>query len=118
MSSTISTSTIITSSTLSSYSWPVTINTSGVVVTLGSDITLTSNNQYFIIGGSNITFVGSNFRVYISNVGSYPGLISNPNLTCTNITILNLLIISSGSTLSSGSGWVCQSGFLNGTVKF
>jgi hypothetical protein len=118
MSSTISTSTLITSSTLSSYSWPVTINTSGVVVTLGSDITLTSSNQYFIIGGSNIIFAGSNFRVYLSNIGSYPGLIQNLTSTNINISILNLSVVSNGSTLSTGSGWVCQSFFLNGTINF
>ena len=59
--STITTSLTLTADILATYTWPITINT-GVIVTLGSDITLTTANQYFIIGGSNITFTGSNLE--------------------------------------------------------
>ncbi len=119
--STISTSTIINSTTLSTYTWPITIGTGGttpITVTLSSDITLTGNNQYFIIAGSNITFQGTNYRVNLSNIISYPGLIQNLTLSNTNILVTNLSVQSLGSTLIDGAGWVCQSFFLNGTVKF
>ena len=48
----ISSSTVLTQSTLDSYSWPVTINggTTGspVIISLGENITLTNSQNYFI----------------------------------------------------------------------
>ena len=78
--STITTSITLTGDILSSYTWPITIN-SGVTVTLGSDISLTSNSQYFIIGGSNVTFNGLIYKI-IKHKKSHLTDISKDHIKC------------------------------------
>lgn len=115
--STITTSITLTANILVSYTWPITIN-SGVTISLDSNINLNTNNQYFIIGGSNIIFDGKNYKIYISKTINYDGLFQNNNLVNSNIILQYLNIISNNSTISSTNGWICQSRFCNGTVKF
>jgi hypothetical protein len=114
---TINTTTSITQDMISSFTWPIIIN-SGVTIILGSNISLNDNNQYFIINGSNIVFNGVNFIINFADIVNYPGLFQNNNLSNTNIIIQNIDIISNSSSLIDNAGWICQSGFLNGNVKF
>lgn len=113
----ITTSITLTTTILASYSWPITIN-SGVTITLGSNITLTTVNQYFIINGSNILFDGLTFNIYLSEISNYSGLFQNNNPVNTNIILQNLNVMSINSTISDTTGWICQTSFSNGTVKF
>jgi hypothetical protein len=114
--STISTSTTITDPT--SYTWPITINggtvSSPVIITFGTNLTLSSVSQFFIIGSQYITIEGNN-KILTINVSSYPGLVRNGTSTVSgfsNINVQNFSISSTGS-LSSGNGWVAQSYFGN-----
>ncbi len=114
---TINTSLTLTADILATYIWPVIIN-SGVTITLGSNISLTSNTQYFIIGGSNVIFDGSIYKINLSGITNYTGLFQNNTLSYTNIILQNINLLCNGSTLIDSSGWICQTGFLNGQVKF
>ncbi|WP_418264669.1 hypothetical protein [Flavobacterium faecale] len=135
--SVINNSIVLTQSTLNSYTWPVTINggTSGspIVITLGEDVTLNSSLNYFILNGNYINFNGNDYKINISGVSFYNGLIKNgsyesswvedPNdpfnyiqqITIvngfSNIYIYNLTINAINSDLASGAGWIGQSAF-------
>jgi len=91
--STITSNTEINSTNFSGYTWPVTIN-ANVTVTFGSDLTLTSTNHYFIMGGANVVINGNNYNVSLT-VDNYLGLIKNGAMLLTstayqNITIKNI----------------------------
>jgi hypothetical protein len=104
-------------------SFPITINNtlpgSGIVTVIFiSDIILTSSNQYFICGSSDIQFGnttrnndGSRAVITINGVSGYPGLINNGTSGTggyNNINIYNIFVNSSGSTLANGGGWIGQ----------
>lgn len=86
-----------------------------------TDITLTQDNQYFICEDEYIQFGqislnpdGTRPTIKIENVPNYPGLIKNgDNATVSgknNITVVNINIISIGSTtLAINGGWIGQS---------
>ena len=112
---TIAANTTITDPT--AYTWPLTIN-AGITVTIGANLTITALNQYFIIGGSNVTITGQNYIITISSLTGYSGLVQNTNSTYLNVVINNLSVISSSSTILDGEGWICQSNFYNGIVSF
>ncbi len=124
-SSTITSSTIITNSQLSGYTWPITISggssSSPVVVTFGDDLTFkNSTNYFFIIGSDYVTIDGGFNNVNINNVLGYLGLVQNgyTDLSAklhdgfSNITIKNINILSTTSVLNAdfsfAGGWVCQ----------
>lgn len=137
---TISNSVTLTQSVLDSYSWPVTINGgstgSPVILTLGENVTLTSEQNYFIINGDYVTFEGNNKTITISGISFYTGLIKNGfyelvrtfdenfNMTETinstngfnNLTIQNLGVLALNSYVAAGQGWIGQAYFaLNAT---
>ena len=137
---TISNSVTLTQSVLDSYSWPVTINGgstgSPVILTLGENVTLTSEQNYFIINGDYVTFEGNNKTITISGISFYTGLIKNGfyelvrtfdenfNMTETinstngfnNLTIQNLGVLALNSYVAAGQGWIGQASFaLNAT---
>ena len=121
--STISSSVTLNSSNIGTYTFPITINggTSGTptVITLSSNLTLTTVNSYFIIGSQYITFNGAGYTITISSVTNYTGLIQNGTGTNAfdNVAINNLTISSSSSTITSNSGWICKRFFgTNSTV--
>lgn len=104
-------------------SWPVTMNnTSGsstLTVSFTSDTTFTSTLQYFITGSNNITYDGNNYTMTISGVSNYLGLISNGTSGSSgynNVTVQNISIISSSSTILNFGGWICQSNFGKGAT--
>lgn len=59
--------------------FPITItNTSALTVTFGTDLTLTTNQEYFIINGDDVTIEGNNKTVTITTAGNdYIGLVKN-----------------------------------------
>ena len=58
--------------------WPITVS-ADVTVTFGSNLTLTTTNQYFIIGGTGVTIDGAGYEVDFSDINtqdsSYGGFI-------------------------------------------
>jgi len=121
-----------------SYTWPLTI-TGDTRITISENITLSSSNQYFIIGGVEVTINGGNFIITISNVNGYPGLVKNGGysyqssiLTASadayqNTTLKNIIVEASTSCLAGivsdsssldgkdyNNGWICQAFFGNG----
>jgi hypothetical protein len=116
--STIISAVTLTQSILDGYSWPVTINggTSGspLIVTLGEDVTLSNELNYFIINGDYVTFEGNNKTITLSGVSSYLGLINNGNYTANgfnNLTIQNLGVLSNNSSCVNQTGWIGQINF-------
>ena len=120
---TISSSTTITDPSV--YTWPITISGgilgTPVVITIGNDITLNNNNNYFIIGSEYIEFQGNNNTITIDSVTNYIGLIQNGTDTIngySNITINNIIMTTSNvSTLNDDAGWICQIYFANNTIS-
>jgi VCBS repeat-containing protein len=122
-------------------SWPVTLDTSGATLSFTTDLSLNSSNNYFIINNSGQTIDGNNYMVYINNLNYWVGLVKNggyvytsgniafnndakSNITVKNISVSsvnsNLAAIASTTTYSAtsaktGSGWICQAYFGNGT---
>ena len=117
-------STIIGSSQISTYSWPVVIvnsdPTTPATITLLDNIVLNTSTQYFIISSNNIKFDGNNKQVTIDNVANYPGVFQNGTSNTSgynSIEIKNISIVTNGSsTLASFGGWLCQAYFSNGTI--
>ena len=79
---------------------PITIN-ADVTVTFGSDLTLTTTSQYFIIGGDNVTIDGAGYEVDFSGIntssGDYNGFIDGGSTTYSS-TVENIGCINSGSS--------------------
>lgn len=89
-----------------------------------TNITIADISNFFIIGSNYITVNGTDKVFSINNITNYPGLIRNgigvdstspsvTNIGYSNITIRNLSITGTNSTLLSFGGWVCQSYFGN-----
>ena len=78
--------------------WPITIS-AGVTVTVGSDLTLTTISQYFIIGGSGVTIDGAGYEVNVPT--SYTGLVQNGTSSST-IGYSDCLVKNIGLQSSSG----------------
>ena len=105
--STINTSTVITSSTVGSYSWPVTITGNGTVVTIGTNLVFSNANQYFQQNGENIVIDGSGHTIDISGVTNYGGCISTLNFNIMTVKDLGITA-SNGSTLNNNAGWIIR----------
>jgi hypothetical protein len=111
----INTNTTITNTDISTYVWPITIlggtSSNVVTITLGTDITLNSSSEYFIIGSQYIIFDGGNKTITINGVTNYPGLVLNGTSSSngySNITIQNINVsTSNGSTIAFQKGWIC-----------
>jgi hypothetical protein len=104
---------------IDTYTQPITIiNSSGSVRTVSLDFPLgniTGNSCYIIAGSNDIIFDGQNQTININNKNNYPGLISNTIYS--NITVKNIVIHCTGTTLMKSSGsYVCQQSFINGTI--
>src|SRR5277367_6863940 len=99
-----------------SYPAPLTIiNTTSnqITVTLNFTGNLWNTNDYIIIGSSNLKFDAQNSPITVST-NNFGGLFQN-NSGYTNIIMQNITITES-ITISTGSGYICQQGFSNGTV--
>jgi hypothetical protein len=98
-------------------------NTSvGVLTIIFDDITLTGGtNRYFTCSSNYITFGSDTLRndgsrpvIEISGVTNYPGLIRNTSYSY--ITIQNIVVDGTMSTLVGNAGWVAQSEFSSGAT--
>jgi hypothetical protein len=119
--------------------WPATVvntdTSTTLIIIFTTDITISNpngQNKYFICGSNEIQIGnislnpdGTRPTIIISGVTDYPGLIQNgtgaPNTSKHNITISNIIVNSSSSTLISGGGWIEQSfssslGVFNNTI--
>ena len=92
-----------------------------------TDITLTTNNDYFVCGSSDIQFGKSSLKndgtrpiisVYFTN---YDGFINNGSESAAgynNIYIYNLIVVNGGiGSLQIGTGWIGQKGFANSSIN-
>jgi len=93
--------------------FPLTLNYTGInqgLIYLTTNIVFLNNTNYFIIGTNNVTIDGSyngtTQTIIIDNVTNYPGLFKNTNKS--NITIKNIIMDSSTSSLEHQAGWFCQ----------
>jgi len=100
--------------------FPITIvnenpNTGTLVVSFAPGITYSSASNYFICGTNNITFDGLNNPIIVTGTG-WQGLIQNGTGSDakSNITVQNIIINNNSASLSTNSGWVCQSNFGKG----
>lgn len=98
----------------STITWPYSLS-GGAVIEFVSDITLTSQTNYFICNGENIT-IGSRFlnndgtrpTITVDGVVNYPGLVQNQGYS--GVLIYNLRVLAiNGSYLDDGAGWIGQS---------
>ena len=97
-----------------SFASSITIN-AGVTVTFGSDLTLTSTNQYFIIGGVGVTIDGAGYVVNVP--ANYTGLVQNGTSSPTNgfgNCLLENIGIKQTGTIYNG---VAQDYFGNGNIS-
>lgn len=100
-----------------------------VILTFSTDITLTTVNDYFVCGSTNLQFGSSTLKndgtrpiITIDGVTDYLGLVENGTSTTngfSNISIYNLEVLSiNGSTLKSTNpdwaGWIGQSYYGSG----
>jgi hypothetical protein len=98
-----------------SSNWPVTI-AGEITITFAENLTFNSANQYFIIGGPNVTIDGKNKIIKFMEITDYPGLFQNGTETTNgyeNITIEKLGIIQNGGTLLPYAKWFFQNHFSN-----
>ena len=130
----ISSSITLSTLNIGGYTFPITVDggSSGsiTIVTLGSDLTFSTINSYFIIGSDYVTIDGNNKVITIDGVtGGYPGLVRNgvgldgavTSGVFNNITVTKIGIKATNSSvltlfpaqLNSG-GWVCHSYFGKG----
>ena len=108
---------------ISLVGFPITIqNTSATTVLrifFTTNLTISSPTFYFICGSALLQFGrtdrnddGSRPTITISGVTNYPGFIQNGTALAngySTISIYNLIINSSASTLITRGGWLCQS---------
>ena len=108
--------------------YPITLTYTGSGtgnVYLTSDITFNTSTNYFIIDSENIIFDGGNKTVTINNVTDYPGLFQNGTGNAetsytngySNVTIQNITMNCSTSTLSKYNGWFAQTYFSNAATN-
>ena len=105
------------------------ISGGNVIVSFSTDITLTSVNDYFICGSTNLQFGSSSLKndgtrpiITIDGVTDYMGLVENGTSSSNgynDIKIINLEVLSTnGSTLQSVNpnfaGWIGQSYYAKG----
>ena len=98
----------------SNTSWPLSISGgilgTPVVLTLGDNLTFTDNSYCFNIGSPYAIIDGSGYKIDISGVSNYSGLVNNPNNS--NVILQNLSVTSTGGTsLANGAGWIGQAGY-------
>ncbi len=110
-------------SSWSAAGWPLSITNTGLgtlTVHLLSDLTLTDANSYFVVNSGNITFDGEASSltaptiVTVVDVTDYPGLIANGSSVASGyggITVSDVAVVSEGSTLLLGGGWIGQAYF-------
>jgi hypothetical protein len=106
--------------------FPLTITNSSpssiniLTVKLTTDVTFTTSygglNQ-FICGTTYITFDGMGYTCTLNMITGYNGFIQNlsgppsDGSGFSNITVKNIKVLSSGSSLANSAGWVCCSNF-------
>jgi hypothetical protein len=126
VTSIINTSTTITNSQISTFTWPIEIlggsTSNPTIITFGDNITLNSPTQFFIIGSDNVIIEGNNKIVELSSINEYPGLFQNGTSSTdgySNIIIRNFSMFCGTSTQeeNSGGGWICQRYYGKGGVK-
>jgi hypothetical protein len=97
--------------------WPVTLNSS-LTVFFTTNLTLSNNNQYFILNSDYITLNGNSKQFMVKNVSSWPGLFQN-GTSITNghsyIMIQNFNMLSDGSQLAINGGYLCQKDSFRGS---
>jgi len=90
------------------------------IVEFTTDITINDQNIHFICASDNIQFGLNNLnndgtrpKIFIDGISDYNGFIRNYNGTngYNSIYILNLEVLSTGTRLGPGAGWLCQSDF-------
>ena len=64
-------------------SWPITL-AQDTTLTFLTDLEITTTTQYFVVGGANVTINGNGFKVNVTNVLGYPGLVQNGQYTYTS----------------------------------
>lgn len=108
--------------------WPATVINDGasvLPVLLTTDLTLSTNNSYFICGSSNIQFGSRSLNeggirpiiTITDTANNYPGLIQNGTAGANGnayIYILNLHIHSDGAVIATTAGWIGQAYFSKG----
>lgn len=114
--------------------WPVTIGNNDLVdylkISFRTNITLdVSVDQYFIctteyiqFGDVSLRLNGERAKITVNNIPDYPGLIKNGESTplqgYANVRILNLAVLSTGSTtLKRGAGWIGQEYYAHGAIN-
>ena len=114
--------------------WPCTINNNvpgynPVYVSFTTDITLTSNEHYFIVGTASIFFGdialnpdGTRPIITVANSGAYPGLVQNGTSSSDGhsyIVILNLEIEArEESALAEEGGWFAQAHYAGNSGSY
>ena len=97
----------------------ITNNTlSQINVYFTTDITFTTDQQYFILNSNRIIVDGMDHTITLSGITNYPGLFQNGTVTTNGsqeIMIKNIIIHSESSTLENYAGWICQSYFARGS---
>lgn len=96
----------------------------GTLTIIFDDITLTGGtNRYFTCSSNYITFGSNTLRndgsrpvITISNIINYPGLIKNNVPGYSYITIQNIIVDGTTSTLANYAGWIAQSSFGTGAT--
>jgi hypothetical protein len=96
--------------------WPFIINEKQDVI-FTENLRFNSENRYFVVKNSDVTFDGKNNIINIDNVVHYLGLIQNGTKTTVgygNIKIKNIGVLSSNNpSLINNGGWICHSYFGN-----
>ncbi len=93
-----------------SISWPLTL-TGTITVTIGSNLTVNSVSNYFIINNGNTVTIAGNYKIItVDGVSGYYGLVYSRS---SSTIVQNLGVITvNGSTLAHDGGWIGRS---NGT---
>jgi hypothetical protein len=116
----ITSSVSFTQSDANSYAWPINISggSSGnpVIVTLGENITIDQNNQYFIIQSDYVILEGNDKTITVDNIEDDRGLVRNGDdgeAGFNFITVNNIKMLAVSSTIFDEAGWVGQRFFGN-----
>jgi hypothetical protein len=82
---------------------------------ISNNFTITNPANFMVIQSNNITIDGQMNTLTVTAM-NYPGLVGNTGSFSANIKNLNVVICGNTGSLSSNSGWICQSGTSNTTV--